>query len=348
MLSPPRPPRLHLGPARRATRILGRCPSLRAPYRPTPWAPGPHAQILLLLRSQARDAPLRYDEVEPLTTEDGGLLSLDWLGLEEPEAAPTLVVLPTICGSGQSLRGLVHRLRAQLGFRVVVCNRRGHAGLPLTTPRFDIVGSTADLRAQLARVEARLPASPLYGLGVSAGAALLLRHLGEEGAASPLRAAVALSAGHDVGRTLGEMHPAYDRALLRAVKRHFLAPNGAILRDAPGYEALAAARTMAELDERLAPLAGYPDAAARRLALDPAVVAARIAVPLLALQAEDDPVCVGRGLGANGGIFAGVPDAILAVTHRGSHCAFFEGSRRPSSWAERLIAEYLRGAHEIG
>ena len=70
---------------------------------------------------------------------------------------------------------------------MVVCNRRGHGTLPLTAPRFSTIGSTDDLRAQLDQIRRRLPRSPLYGLGVSAGTALLVRYLGEEVIALPLR-----------------------------------------------------------------------------------------------------------------------------------------------------------------
>src|SRR5262249_49986324 len=149
-------------------------------------------------------------------------VSLDWLGLADPPTTPTLVVLPTICGDGHSMRRTVADLRARLGWRVVVCNRRGHGTLPLTTPRFSTLGATGDVRAQLAPIRVAVPDAPLYGLGVSAGSGLLVRYLGEEGTHTPLAAGIAYCPGYDTTRAFHRVSRLYDRYLLRAVRRHFV------------------------------------------------------------------------------------------------------------------------------
>ena len=53
------------------------------------------------------------------------------------------------------MRELVRDLRLMTGWRVVLCLRRGHADLKLTTPRLSIVGSTDDLREQISLVRER-------------------------------------------------------------------------------------------------------------------------------------------------------------------------------------------------
>ena len=110
-----------------------------------------------------------------MTLADGGTVTLEWLGRDDPAATPTIVVLPTICGDGQTMRRTVTGLRRRRGGRIVVCNRRGHGDLPLSAPRFSTLGATDDVRAQLTHIRAAVPASPLYGLGVSAGSGLLVR-----------------------------------------------------------------------------------------------------------------------------------------------------------------------------
>ena len=80
---------------------------------------------------------------------DGGQTALAWCGHGLPADTPTILVLHTLTGSPQSMAELVQDLHRETGWRVVVCLRRGHADLPLSTPRLNILGCTDDLREQL-------------------------------------------------------------------------------------------------------------------------------------------------------------------------------------------------------
>ena len=75
------------------------------------------------------------------------------------------------------------------------------------------------------------------------------------------------------------------------------------------------------------------------------LVAREVRIPLLILNAADDPVCVVENVHEHRDLFATVPDSMLVLTARGSHCAFLEGQWRPRSWAHRLIAEYFLAVH---
>ena len=325
--------------------VRARCSTLRETYRPPWWSANRHLQLALLAWRDARTAPLRYDTTERMTLVDGGTVSLDWLGVDEPPTAPTLVVLPSICGDGQSMRRLVRGLRRRLGWRVVVCNRRGHGTLPLTAPRFSTLGTTADVRAQLARIRTHLPESPLYGLGVSAGSGLLVRHLGEEGTATPFAAAIAYCPGYDTTRAFHRIHPLYDRYLVRALRRYFLERHADALSAEPGFATALASRTVGQLHDRQYALAGFDSPAAYHAHTNPMLVADAVAVPLLILNAADDPVCTRLNVDEHRHLFARVPECLLVLTVRGSHCAFFEGHWRPRSWAHRLVAEYFHAVH---
>jgi predicted alpha/beta-fold hydrolase len=70
-----------------------------------------------------------------------------------------------------------------------------------------------------------------------------------------------------------------------------------------------------------------------------------VRVPLLVLNAADDPVCVVENVREHLGVVAALPETLVVLTARGSHCAFFEGVLRPASWACRVIAEYLTAVH---
>ncbi len=331
-------------------RVIARCPSLTTPYRPPWWSSNRHLQLALLAWRESRTPALAYDHTETLVLADGGTVSLEWLGLDDPTlrpTTPTVVVLPTICGDGQSMRRVVRSLRARLGWRVVVCNRRGHGELPFTAPRFSTLGATADVRRQVERIRERVPESPLYGLGVSAGSGLLVRYLGEEGTRSPLAAAIAYCPGYDTTRALHRVHRAYDRYLLRAMRRHFVDRHAPHLTECAGYTELLASRTVGEFHDRQYGCAGYASTAEYHAHTNPMAVADAIAIPVLILNAADDPVCTITNVEEHRGLFDRLPESMLVLTARGSHCAFLEGHRRPTSWAHRMIAEYFTAVDDL-
>lgn len=83
---------------------------------------------------------------------DGGLVALDWLNQPAASAASTAVPVVlilhgvTASSSDLSVRSLAAAAAAR-GWRAAVFLRRGHGGLELKTPRFNIFGSTADTDA---------------------------------------------------------------------------------------------------------------------------------------------------------------------------------------------------------
>ena len=345
-VGPPHSTRLYYRPTPLLREVVAACSALARPFRPTPWAVNRHLQLALLAFADGHDLPLLYDRCNVLRLGDGGCVSLEWSGLDADPATPTVVVLPTVCGDGQSMRRLVRDLRAHLDWRIVVCNRRGHGTLPLTTPRFSVLGSVADLRVQLAEIRRQVPGSPLYGVGVSAGSGLLVRALGEDGDATPFTAAIASCPGYDTTRAFGRVHRPYDRYLTRLLKAHFLERHAYVLRGHAAYAEGLTSRTVEEFQDRCHPLAGFASVADYHAATNPMAVAERIRVPLLVLNAADDPVCVVENVLEHLGLVDVVAESLIALTSRGSHCAFFEGTRRPESWAHRVIAQYLRAVDD--
>ena len=339
-------PSLYYRPSPLADRIVANSPALGHRFWPTPWCFNGHLQVALMMFRDGREPPLRFEQCERLRLADGGIVSLEWIGLERAsDSAPVLAVLPSLCGDGQSLRGFVRDMRARLGWCVVVVNRRGHADLPLTTPRFNTLGSTDDLREQLRHIRARLPSSPLYVVGVSAGSGLLVRYLGEEGARTPVSAGVALCPGYDTTRAFTRVQRAYDRYLVRLLREYFLDRHRTTLESVAGYAETLASRSVAEFHDRGFRLSGFASAADYHRSTNPMEVIAGVRVPLLVLNAADDPVCVVQNLRDHLNVVQAVPEILVALTARGSHCAFFEGVVRPASWAGRAIADYLKAVH---
>ncbi len=338
---------LHGADAEWSREILAACPSLQVGCRAPVWARNGHSQAALTILFDDRAPELVWDHDERLTLADGGTVSLQWAGLNEPPTTPVLVVLHTICGSGHALRRFIAAMRRRLGWVVVACNRRGHADLPLTAPRINTMGFVEDLDEQLESIAARRPGASLYGAGISAGSGLLVRYLGEKRETSRFDAAVAVCPAYDIPDGLRDAHPRYDTYMARKMVRFFLERHRDVLGDLDGFEHCAASRTMVEFHERLHPLAGFETREAYVDASDPMRVAPQVTTPTLVLNAEDDPVCSVTNVRRHREAMCRLPRVVTALTRYGGHCGFFEGARPDASWSDRAVAEYLDAAHAM-
>lgn len=339
-------PRLDFDPSPFNQALLARVDPLRRPYSPTPWLYNAHLQLAYLVLREAIAPRLRYERTDVLRMRDGGTTALDWLGLDAAPSTPTLVVLPSITGDAQSMRWLVRDLHRATGWRIVVCARRGHGDLELTAPVVNTMGCTHDLREQLDAIAAQVPDSPLYAIGASAGSALLVRYLGEEGGRSRIRAAVAYCPGYDIDVAWRRVPPFYSRVMARRLQRHFLERHATALAHLPTYGACLAARDLAAFHENLYELAGCLDPADYLARSNPMRVFGDVAVPVMILNAADDPVCVVDNADDHVDAIRRIPDALMVRTARGSHCAFLEGWTA-RSWAHRLMAGYLLAAAQL-
>ena len=321
-------------------RILGKVGKLKRRYWVTPWMYNAHLQLFWLGFKKAYGSPLNYDHVDTLTMADGGTTALHWLGSDLPGDIPTLVVLHTITGSPRSMRGFMRDLQNLTGWRVVLCQRRGHGDLPMSTPRFNTMGDTADLRRQLALIEVRYPESPLYAAALSAGTALLVRYLGEEGEDTPIRAAFAFCPGYDISVAFSRSNTFYSRMMAKKLLRQFVEPNASLFSGLESYESLSTAEDLHEFHQHLYECAGYDNHEAYISASNPVEVMDNVAIPVLILNSADDPVCAIENVRDHQESISAMPNAILAITRRGSHCAYFEGWRA-RHWAHHLAAEYF-------
>src|SRR5438067_1031691 len=84
-----RPPDLVYRDTALLAHVRAACPALRAPYRPPWWSFNRHLQLALLAWRDARTPTQRFDLTERVVLADGGTVSLEWLGLDDPPSAPT-------------------------------------------------------------------------------------------------------------------------------------------------------------------------------------------------------------------------------------------------------------------
>jgi len=328
--------------------VLDTCPALSLAYVPPLWARSGHVQNALAVYRSDFAPPVAWDREDRLTMPDGGTVSVQWLGTEAAPGTPVLVVLHTICGSANALRRFLQTMHRELGWVIAACNRRGHADLPLTAPQLNTMGSTADLRRQIERIQEQRPGSPLYGVGVSAGSGLLVRYLGEEGSHSQFSGGVAVCPAYDIREAFRRVERRYDAYLTRSLKRFFLQQYREQLKDVAGFAACAAARSIGEFHDNLYGLAGYADKDAYYAGSNAMVVARGMKIPVLVINAKDDPVCVERNLHEQLDALTSLARVTVALTRHGGHCGFYEGMRARDSWADRLIVQYLRTVHGAG
>lgn len=326
--------------------LAAACPSLQRRFSVTPWACNAHLQIGLLLVKEALDRGTAYDQRDTLAMADGGTTAIEWLGYSAPEDTPTILLLPTITGCGQSIGPYARYLHRTLGWRIAVCLRRGHSDLPLTAPQVNTLGSTSDLRTQISHIQQRFPQSALYAVGISAGSGLLVRYLGEEGRATPIRAAFVYCPAYDTDVAFSRAHPFYSGIMARKLVRHFLEPHRDSFAHLAGYQACVGARDMHEFHQHCYALAGFADQQEYSSHSNPMRVVGDITIPVLVLNARDDPICSGENVDENRHIIAALDNSLLVVTGRGSHCAHFSGlGAQP--WAMQVMTEFFDAAAAI-
>ena len=327
--------------------IVNATPALVKPYFATPWFFNSHLKLLALITAEGFSRPLAYDRVDVLTMEDCGTVSVDWLGLDLPENTPTMIVLHTISGDPQSMRDFVRYVREQMGWRVALCVRRGHGDMTLKVPGFNTMGSTEDFDAQVNHIQKHVPKSDLYATGVSAGSGALAHYLGTVGLKTPIKAAVAYCPAYDMRNAFSRAVPFYSKLMTRKLHRLFIEPNASMFEHFDSYEKLRNAEDMQEFHQQLYEVAGNESTEDYMLNSNPSEVFDDIKVPLLILNSKDDPVCSVENVYEHLHRIKAMDNVILALTDRGSHCAYFEGlTAKP--WANRLIKEYFNAVAASG
>lgn len=263
--------------------------------------------------------------------------------LPAPAGAPRLLMLHGLEGSVRShyIGGMFALARAR-GWGGVLMMHRGCGSAPNTARRFYHSGETSDLAVTFREFSARHPDSPWLMVGVSLGGNVLLKWLGEEGAAvdSRIRAAAAISVPYDL--EAGARHIAtgvarvYDRTFLKSLRAKALAK----LRRYPDLfdpARLATARTVFDFDEAVtAPVHGFRDARDYYTRSSSIHLLDRIRVPTLLLSARDDPFLPTHVLERAAALAATNPAIALEVTPAGGHVGFVSGS---APWRARYYAD---------
>jgi hypothetical protein len=265
--------------------------------------------------------------------------------LHAPEQARATVVLIhglTGCADSTYVRATARHLLSS-GYAVLRLNLRGAGpARPLCRLQYH-AGRTDDLRQALNVFAARRPdlAGALFAIGYSLGGNMLLKYLGEEGRATPLRAAVAVSAPIDLSaasqRLMMPRNRVYHSYLIGRMRAEALAPSADL--SAEERRAILAARTVYEYDDRfVAPRNGFADAADYYRRSSAVQHLGGIATPTLIIHARDDPWIPAESYRAVD--WRGLPTLTPLLPPHGGHVGFHGvGSRVP--WHDRCAAVFL-------
>ncbi|KAM0863077.1 hypothetical protein ACQ4PT_044840 [Festuca glaucescens] len=218
-------------------RVASKCRSLHGRYLATPWLASPHLQTLFL-GFGARSPSFTYRR-QLYTVRDGGTIALDWLlasdcevpddgssdgTVPDDDSTPIVIVVPGLTSDSTAayVKHLVFSMASE-GWNVVVGNHRGLGGISITSDCFYNGGWTEDIREVVNYLHQKYPEAPLFTVGASLGANILVKYLGEEGENTPVAGAASICSPWDllvtsrfISRTL--VQRCYDKALAIGLK----------------------------------------------------------------------------------------------------------------------------------
>lgn len=314
-----------------------------APFVPMAAASGPHAQTIFA--ALLRVPPVPQLRRERWDTPDGDFVDVDWV---EPEreaegAAPHVLVLHGLEGSSRS-GYVLETLRAagRRGFGAVALNFRSCSGEPNRTARSYNSGDITDALYVIDRMRQGGVTGPLYGVGFSLGASVLLNLLARTGASCPLEAGVAISAPFDLESCA--LHLDEARGLTRLYRELFVRSLKAKALRKTDDQALRAriraVRGIRAFDDLVsAPAFGFASASEYYRACSTAPQLHAILRPTLIITSDDDPLAPASALPRDV-----LRNGWLSVlrTSRGGHVGFMSGApSAPHFWAEEQAVAFL-------
>lgn len=342
----------------RVASITAKCKSIHT-YRPLypltlPWLRG-HLHTVLPHWSSATPHD-QYDSRAGLSRPDGARLGLwFYLGRDADPRVPFVVIFPGLTGGAHEayVLSMVSALKRRLKVRVLVVPGRGNhdseLGMPTEPQNLYNARATGDQYAVIQHVKAHYPQAPVFAIGFSLGANILVNCLADH--PGLVAGAVVVSCPWDLlrssryvlersiykwifGRSLDEF-AARNREDLVKLYHHKKGESETLVRFLGKRT-----RSVLEFDEMItAPMAGYRDAQAYYEDASCHTRVNQVDVPLLALSALDDPCVDSRGMPVG----SGSEFCTFVLTETGGHLGFFRNAWdwRSENYADILACEWI-------
>lgn len=297
-------------------------------YRAPAWCPGSHLQTVIPARLSERPKIAYRREI--VQTPDGDIVAWDWATPEPLDpAAPVVVHFHGLEGGSDShyAQALMHAC-SERRWRGVVAHFRACGGLMNLKPRAYHAGDTADNSWVMKTVKSRFPLAKLYAVGVSLGGNQLSKCLGEMGASAAefcdgavsVCAPIDLVAGSE--RISKGVNILYADMFLSTLKEK-LAVKVKQFPDVFGNIDVSKVKTMYDFDNvYTAPSAGFKSAMQYWQVCSAKGYLPGVRVPLLLLNAKNDPFLPAWSLPGESGIS---PYVWAEYPDEGGHVGFPAG-----------------------
>ena len=301
--------------------------TIESGYRSPWWCPGGHLQTLYTYFFAVCDkVAFRRERWD---TPDEDFIDLDWLDSDSPNA-DLLVLFHGLEGCARSHYALSLMSRAQpLGWAGVVVHFRGCSGEHNRLARAYHSGDSTEIDWILRRLKETRGHCKIHAVGVSLGANVLLKWLGEKGDAARevVDSAVAVSAPVDLSAAAGVLDRGiakwlYTRHFLKTLKRKALTKT-MMHRLVIDCMALRRVSTFRELDDLYtAPMHGFSGAEHYWALSSSKPWLKNIAVPTLLINALNDPFLPASALPDAAEVARSV---FLEYPEAGGHVGFISG-----------------------
>ncbi|KAH7835137.1 hypothetical protein Vadar_023175 [Vaccinium darrowii] len=337
--------------------VVSKCRILHGRYLATPWLSSPHLQTAFLSLLGRRPA-FRYRR-QLFHLSDGGTIALDWLlnsnvpeasfqakdAITEDDKTPIVVVIPGLSSDSADTYIKHCALKmAKCGWNVVVSNHRGLGGISITSDCFYNAGWTEDIRKVIDHLHHRFPEAPLFVVGTSIGANVLVKYLGEDGINSPIAGAAAVCSPWDLlicdrfihRRALQRL---YNKALAFGLKS-YAQLHELVLSRLADWQSILKSRSVRDFDNCATRVLGkFETVDTYYRNSSSAAFVGNVTVPLLCISALDDPLCTREAIPwdecrANKNI-------VLATTQHGGHLAYYQGITAKSLWWVGAVQEFF-------
>ncbi len=318
------------------------------PFQPHRFLKGGHSQTIVASRLPRR-FPWGWQDCLDEEIETRDRIRVAVRSVRNGGLQPTVIVLHGMTGCTESgyMKGFSHKAW-RLGWGAALPNLY-NLNANLDSPFVFHAGSSAGARGVLERIVETNALTDVYLVGVSMGANILLKLLGEWGEARPgwIRSAAAVSPLIDLRlswqmmeRPRNRIYQIYfTRRLREIVRAHADKYRGHV-----DLSRVEATRTIREFDDVFtAPLGGYRDAFHYYEENSASDVIDLVRVPTLILHAKDDPFLPWEPLTRMK--VASNPNLLIRMTRRGGHLGFLENDGRSDpdrSWAENRVMEFFQ------